>query len=276
MQESHFERLIRENEADLQRIRSTYFPLISEGLITGYNLHLAPPPKVDSTALIYSHSDLKPDDQHFQELKDLFRRAGIPLDKRILINSRLVGRSSVCEREATYLTNPDWKTSDRYKYFARNGRELRPEETKIREDPVIKEGLEYDIFLKVTSETELRKLIDLFKTRASKFKLDRYGKIIIEEDPLSNDLAIFGAWEIPLLTYLSSNNKKPRNLRDFMGVNQIEVSDKLGASEVNLSTLVKSKTTELKRKLDRRGIKFNICKRYALRTFVDDYIDAIK
>jgi len=39
MKSDNFETLLKQNETDLRLIRAKYFPLISEGIITGYNVY---------------------------------------------------------------------------------------------------------------------------------------------------------------------------------------------------------------------------------------------
>lgn len=65
MTKIEFEKIVQANESDLQQIRSKYFPLIEEGIITGYNLY---PGLFDCSKgkffLNYLHSDLGKKDRH--------------------------------------------------------------------------------------------------------------------------------------------------------------------------------------------------------------------
>ncbi len=115
--QSEFEELILKNEKDLQRIRSIYFNLIKNEIITGYNLY----PKLfdysqGNLFLNYLHSDLKPEDRHFQELYKILRSEGF-LEEIIVINDELVDSREIIEREADYITQSNWENPLNMRYF---------------------------------------------------------------------------------------------------------------------------------------------------------------
>ena len=267
--QSEFEELILKSEKDLQRIRSIYFPLIDKRIITGYNLyHNLFDYSNAKLFLNYLHSDLKPEDKHFQELSRILKLEGF-LEERIIINNKLVDREEIIEREADYITRPHWKDPKDMRYFDERGIELSRDEAKNLGKDIIGESFQYDLLLRVSNEKELRRLVDLFKNYVSKDKLDKHGRKIIGK----NQSAIFGAQDIPLLVCTTKNNKKPPYLVDFLKVNQFDIPEKLGNISITLSTLVGSKSKELQKFLDKQGYKIRSTKKYAFRIFVEYYLD---
>src|SRR3989344_8327947 len=107
MPESDFERLLRENEADLAIIRQTYLPLITNKTITGYNLY---PEQLDYSKapyfLNYLHSDLKPDDKHLDEVLAFLKDNNVH-NQLAVLNGRLVEGRKILTRDATYRSEPD-------------------------------------------------------------------------------------------------------------------------------------------------------------------------
>jgi len=105
--------------------------------------------------------------------------------------------------------------------------------------------------------------------------LDRQGRKIIEDGkPKYNGNAISEAWDIPLLLCTCAKNQKPKDLIDFLRVNQFNIDEKLGNVPIILSTLVGTKTKELQEFLHKHSYNNRFIKKYALRIFVEEYIDA--
>lgn len=269
-----FEELIKEHEEDLQRIRNKYFTLIADGIITGYNLYSK---LFDYSKgrlfLNYLHSELRPEDRHFKELSEILRTKGF-LEERIIINDGLVDREETLEREADYITRASWDDPLDMRYFDFYGKELTREEAKVLRGDVVGESLQYDLLLRVKDEPELRKVVDLFKEYASMHILDKNGrKIIKNNDYVENENAIYNAWDTPLLICTNKSNKKPRNLYDFLAVNQFNILEQFGNNSIILSTLLRTKSKKFHKILEERKDKFQFDKKYAPRVFVEDYID---
>lgn len=219
----------------------------------------------------YLHSDLRREDRHFRELSKILRRADL-LEERVLINSELIDRGQVVARQADYKIEPDWDNPSDMRYFDLDGNPVLP--SIAGGLLLIGECLQHDLLLRINTESELRRAVDIFKKYASWFKLDKYGRRITRKDKLpENKDAVYGASEIPLLICTSSDNRKPKNLRDFIAVNQFDMPEMLGNNRVTVSTITKTKTADLKRTLAVDGIKAEQHKKYALRVFVDDYLD---
>ena len=267
--------LIAEHEQDLRVIRSKYFPLITQGTITGYNLYA----KLFDYAqgrlfLHYLHSDLKPTDEHFRLLSRKLRQRGL-LEEKVIINTGVIGKEKVTEREADYVTKAYWEDSPHMRYFDFDGNEIPVEKAKSLDEDVIGEVLQYDWLIKADNETELRALIDCFKKYASKFVLDRKGRKVIEEGrDKENKYAVPQSWEVPLLVCATTGKRKPGMLDDFLRVNQFNIPERLGNTPIVVSTLVRGKSKEFQEYLVNEGLAIQPEKRYALRVFVEDYIDA--
>lgn len=153
------------------------------------------------------------------------------------------------------------------------GRELAFNEAKKLRD-VIEESIQYELSIRITNKEELRKIIDLLKKYTSIFKLDRKGKKIKNNDEfIKNDLAIYEAWDIPLLVCRTSNNKKPSNLQDFLTVKEFKIAEQIGNNPLILTTIIGGKYKELRRLLQNRECKFEERKGYVLRVFVEDYLN---
>jgi len=276
MEKPRFEEILRANEEDLQRIRKQYFPLIGRGIITGYNIYsnLFDYSK-GKLFLDYLHPNLRPEDRHFIELSERLKsEAGIDLESRITINSKLVDRTGLAARNADYITRPHWKNPADMRFFDFDGRELSTEEiSKMRKASLIGESLQYDLLIKIKDKQELRKIIDILKVYASQFQLDRRGRKLVKEgDYVETTDPIAGASDIPLLV-CTSRNKKPENLQDFLAICQFNITEYLGDKLVILSTLVRSKAKDIRKILVSRNAIVSADKKYALRVFVEDYID---
>lgn len=274
MPQTKFEELLEENEEDLKIIRSKYFPLIEKRIITGYNLY---PSLFDYSQgelfLNYFHSDLRPEDKHFQELSEILQGKGF-LEKIVIVNSELVNGKEISERLADYITEPDWQDPFNMRYFDYEGNEISTSVAKGLGEETIGESLQYDMLIRVKNEQELRRLVDLFKKYVSKHKLSKSARIILENlDPVENKYAISKAHKVPLLVCTSKKNKKPKNLDDFLSVKQFIIPETLGDNSVILSTLVRKNAKELKSALNKGKIIPQIGKKYVLRLFVEEYID---
>ncbi len=273
MKEEKFVQLLKERESALHRIRLKYFHLIRDRIITGYNLYQKPFTQSSGLSLTYMHSNLKPEDIHFKELTDKLRKFDF-LKESVVINDRLIEMKDRIEREADYITKADWENPMGTRYFDFDGIELSENEAKKIGD-VIGESFQYDLVFRVENEDELVHLVSFFKHYTSKFRLDRHGKKLIKNDDfVVNNDAIEGAWDIPLLVCTTEDDKKPKNLVDFLAVRQFDVLETLVDRNVTLSTLVRKYVKELQASLTKIGIVPQIYKKYALRVFVEDYIDA--
>jgi len=276
MQENIFESILKVQEDELKRIRKLYFPLIKKGIIAGYNLY---PKQFDYSKgklfLNYLHSDLKLSDRHFKELSlKIKKRTDVNLEERVTINNKLIDRTEKIDREADYLTTTSWEDPPNMRYFDLNGTELPREEAK-GEDQVIGESYQYDLLIRVKDESELRALVDSFKIFASKYMLDRKGrKIMVNKRMVLNNSAVFSSYDIPLLVCTCTNNRKPSKLEDFILINQIDIKEHLGEMPIMWSTLLKTKTKYLCGLFNERNQEVTVKKRYALRVFVEDYLEA--
>ena len=82
---------------------------------------------------------------------------------------------------------------------------------------------------------------------------------------------IEGSWEVPLLLF--EGDKKPENFRDFLRVALISTLLEGKFSGVMVEVLVRRKRKEFEDFLNSRGLDY--CRRpvYAIRNFVEDYLD---
>lgn len=262
-----------ENEEDLHKLRLKYFPLLKKKIITGYNVY---PPSSRSSSnrifLNYLHSDLKEEDLHFKELLKKLKGMGV-ITEKIGINDRLVELKGTIEREADYITRSEWENPPNTRYFTYGAVEVERDKAKDLGD-VIGESLQYDLLFEVESVKELRLLVDIFKEYASKYKLDKNGRKILKgKGFLPNEEAITNAWDIPLLTYNSIGIKSP-HLNDFLLVHQFNIIETLGGKPVVVNTLVQRNTQKLERALIEMSTEIEHEKKYAIRVFVEDYLDA--
>lgn len=268
--------IVSTQEEELKRIRNRYFPLIKQGLITGYNLysnqhHISE----DELSINYLHSNLRPTDAHFIELcNKLKNEGGIILEERMHVNNKLVNRAEKSNRYATYVNKPEWEDHSNMRYFDFNGNEIPPDKAKDLERVLIGESIQYDLLLCVKNEEELRKLINLLKKYTSKFRLDKKGRIVIKNGIfVPNEESISGAWEIPFVVCTAPKDKKPKNFIDLLAISQFDIQERLGAYDVSLNTIVRANTEELERRLHEKGIIFRRSKRYLLRVAVEQYIE---
>jgi len=266
-----FTKTLLENEDDLKRIRNFYLPFIGKRIITGYNLYCDPCNyEQNNLYLNYFHSDLRYHDSHFIELRGRVKAEGF--EEKIVINNKLVEGIKIVERSADYLTKSDWNDPQFTRYFDFDGNELLRSDAKDL-DEVVAESIQYDLSMKIANESELRKLVNFFKGYGSKFRLDRAGRIMLEEnDFVENHNAIVDAWKIPLLLVMS--DKKPKNLIDFLAVNQIYIDEIVAKKQALVSTLIKNKTKEFLTLLKNKCVEVRVSRRYVLRAFVESYLDA--
>lgn len=270
--------VLKKDKGDLQRIRSVFFPFIAQKLITGYNIYSQ---LFDFSShhlfLSYLHSHLQTDDKHFQELSDRLRTVEeLDLQEKITLHNKLIDRREVVKRDAYYLTRREWNDPEDMRYFSLNGQEVSPEQAATLES-VIGESLQYDLLIRIQSKDELRRVIDIFKMYASKHVLDKKGKKIMEEKgPKINGEAITNSFDIPLLTCITKNSRKPKNLIDFLVVKQFSVQEIVGQETVVLKTLVRTNADLFHVAIKQVGYTTNaitIDKQYALRVFIEDYIE---
>lgn len=162
------------------------------------------------------------------------------------------------------------------RYFDFDGNQIPQEAARERNVPLIGESLQHDLLLGVNNASELRSLVKVFKRYCSKEKMDKWGRKIIKAySPVSNEkYAVVGAQDIPLLICTSTTNRKPKNLCDFLAVNQFSMKEQLGRdTQVVVRTLAKRRSTELRESLEGMGFEIRVEKKYVLRLFVEDYID---
>jgi len=268
MNKTHFEEFVKSNEKDLRRIRNTYFPFIKERMITGYNIHMKEYPFENAEFILsYLHANLKPNDRHLRELSDILSRE-CSLEKIVFTNGRVINRSEILQREADYLTVPNWDDPQDMRYFTLEGDELSRDDAKKLE-VVIGESLQYNLLIRLSNEIDLRNIVNVFKKYAPKYNLDRKGN----STKFKNKDAIFDAWYVPML-FFSTKVKKPKDFIDFLTVKQFNIAEIIGEKPVNFSTLVRKKAKYLKENLQTLDIPFKVNKRYVLRLAVSNYIDA--
>jgi len=203
----------------------------------------------------------------FKALKDL----DIAVEKSSTYG-RLVSQKDIVDRYADYITRAEWDDPKGMRYFQRDGIEVSREEAEMLGKDLIGENMQYDWMLKINSEEMLRATVDTIKLYASKIKLNSYGrKIFKNELALENKVCIQNAWDIPLLTCTHTDQRKPANLKDFLRVYEFQNREMVGDEQVVVSTLVKSNWKKLRQRLNINPVKV---KKYALRVFVEDYIEA--
>ena len=275
MSESNFEILLRENEADLARIRQTYFPLIKDRTITGYNLYTEEFDYSDAPYFLnYLHSDLKKGDKHLEELIEILKADNLDPKSRMTIKERVIDRSQIASRNAVYIVEPEWENPQNMNYFDFTGNPI-PLAQGLQTELLIGESVQYDLLLRIEDLKELRRAIDLFKKYTSKLKLDKKGNIIKvrKRISVSNADAITNSWLVPLLFCSSSDNKKPKSSPDLLNIFDVRINEPIGNKTGVVSSLVKKRIKALLSTLDSMEIEYDIQNRYALRIFVEEYLD---
>ncbi len=266
---------IIQNEALLGEIRKIFFPLIKNGIITGYNIYASYYFSQEFPYVLhYLHSDLTKRHKHYKELTVILEAEGL-LTKITRITDRLMNTSELIDRVADYSTRPGWKDPMQIRYFTFNGIEVSKRAAK-RIGEVIAEGKQYDLIIKASNEDEVKELKKIFKKRAAKYKIDKFGRIVMDavQEPVQNKNTIYNAWEIPLLFVTSKTHCKPKSLTDFLKVKQFYITYPVHERiSVVINTLVRSKADEFRHFLVETNLEFKELKGYALRIFVDDYID---
>ncbi len=265
---------ILEKEDNLKQIRKLFFPIMDEDIITGYNLYTQKVefPKINFF-LSYLHSDLTNRHKHFKELTKLLEKEGF-LKPILIINDALVNLNLSVERYATYVTIPHWKDPKKTRYFTFNGKELGYKEAKKLNIELIGENKQYDMHIKIENDEQFRELVNIFKKHVSKYQLDYYGRIKVDQfdDPIENKNAIYNSWEIPLITI--TKEKKPNKSQDFLTINKFDTNYQLNSLDrVIINSLVRAKTKRFKEVLTRKGLDYDVSKRFALRTFIERYVD---
>jgi len=218
----------------------------------------------------YLHSRLKSTDPHFIELVSALKEEGIDIDRELVIENKLEKRHEVSRRKAIYLTRLEWEIGlEDARYFDSEGNEISQEELSYLKGPVFKEQLQYDLLIRINDEEELRSIIKKLRKTTAKFKLNKKGSL--GKKPYKQNLnQISNAWEIPLLL-CTTKGKKPKNLDDFLKVYEFIVPEQVGGTNLFLSTLCRKKKKTLEQEL--KGIDSNVNIRYALRAFIEQYID---
>jgi|SRR3989344_131109 len=275
MSESDFEKLLGENEADLARIRQTYFPLIKDRTITGYNLYTEEFDYSDSPYFLnYLHSNLKQGDNHLEELVEILKVGNLDIQSRMTIKERIIDRSQIGFRNAVYIVKPEWENPQNMNYFDPEGNPIQLDQgLKMR--TLIGESVQYDLLLRIKDLKELRRTIDLFKKYTSELKLDKKGSIVKIRGRISvpNHDAITNSWLVPLLFCSSSDDKKPKSSPDLLNIFDVRINEPIGNKTGVVSSLVKKRIKALLSTLDSKGIDYNVKNRYALRVFVEEYLD---
>ena len=200
------EDLVKNHSSVLQNLRIRYYPLIAQGLATGYNLYLAPLPTPNFRfGFSYYHSELKPTDDHFNTLFQRIRNYS-STNLQPVIRGNIMSSSLVLPRNAVYLIKPEWKNPSDMHYYDLQGFPLIPTKEGFQR-LVVGESLQYELFIAVESEKELRNLANFFKRYASKDLLNMHGKKVIHnEEPVKNGLAIDDScWSVPLFVCDSKN-----------------------------------------------------------------------
>jgi hypothetical protein len=177
---------------------------------------------------------------------------------------------------ASYLTQANWKNSPFMKYFNFDGTEITYEKAlSIRKEGFIGEVLQYTLCIPATDEKELRYILDFFKEFTSHFLLDSYGrkKISVSGHEQRNPSAIPSSWDLPLLVCSTKTNKKPKSLRDFLAVHSFTVHLVFGRGHLCLQLLIRKKSEEFGVFLRKNFFSYTSDKKYALRAFVEDYLD---
>jgi hypothetical protein len=273
MSESDFERLIRENEPDLVRIRDFYFPMIKDGVITGYNLYSKNFDYSEAHYFLnYLHSGLKPGNRHLEELvAKLKEELNLDLKAKTTIKDRIIGRSRFLSRDSTYALEPDWENPSNMRFFTYEGKEITLEEAKVLGGPLIGESLQYDLLIKISDVRELRSLLNLFKLYTSKIKLDERGNKILDNGvEVQNNEAITDAWAVPLITCTSL---LPINFEDLVLANEFNVDEVIRGNKVRVSTLSRVGNNNLISKLINGKKTFRVDEKQTLRVFMEGYTD---
>src|SRR3989344_7995483 len=159
------------DESARQYYRNLLFPIIREGIITGYNLYRERFTTDSPFTVTYFHSDLKiPSSRHLRELTDKLKDE---CDQRI--TERIT--DSVIARIAAYKVG-EWEANPRnIKFFDVDGNEIPLKDIDYHEGIIIAEGRQYELNLRVENKKELRRLLKVMNRTVNFYEIDKYGKI---------------------------------------------------------------------------------------------------
>ena len=186
----------------------------------------------------------------------------------------------VRDRYAAYVQDPRWKAGRNIRCFKFDGTEISLGEAVCTKREFVVEQRQYELRLKADDEVALRRIIDVFKRFTSKVKLgfhggflrDKEGKVVENTDNVGKKNYIYNSWNVPLMTLAAK--KKPSNLRDFLLIYNfsIPLSDTQG--RVFVRSLVRGRADDFKQFLTEQCLTYSTEKRYALRVFIDEYVEA--
>ena len=234
-------------QRELKVFRRILFPLIADGVITGYNHYPQTYQRKSPYLVNYLHANLGkyPDGRDEEHKAELLHKMG-SFGLTDIIESTKEG---LVERVTLYRLKPDW-IKNNLKLYDGNGKQLSLEEALIHRGLVIGEAKQLDWFINLEKKSDLKALLEIFKRFANKYRLDKTGDILkIGENKLSNPEAVKDSWEVPIVL-LSSREKI--SISGYKKIKRIKV--KKEASEI--STLADKSEHKIKEVLEKAEINF--------------------
>ena len=248
------------NEVIMNQYRSMLFPFISNNIISGYNLYKKRFKQNRSYKITYFHSDMKNiRDKH---IKELLSRLKENYDYKI--NETI--KNSIITRIAVYKIG-DWEENPKnIRFFNSNGDELSIKDLDRYNDIIIAEGKQYEMNLEVNNKKDLRNLIKILSEGVNFYILNKNGKIVLSDEglPKINTNAVYGSWEVPLLTIKNDNN-----INGFLDCLEFSLIRK----EYEAVILVRKQKKKLGESLDKLLLEYKESKLVVNKLFVESYLD---
>jgi len=254
-----------QREDSLRRVRNLFFPAISELMVTGYDLVVPASRPMSGFVLSYFHSSLRRRHRHAQQLLSLLDEEG------------LLKPQTLIPRYATYLQNRRWEKTRNMRYFLLDETEVSFEQAIRSGRRFVGEQLQYEWRFPLEDAVDLREMVKFLKDRASKYKLNRLGEVLIDirghwKENVDSDgkpQYVYRSWEVPLITLSSS--RKPHDFKDFLNTAVFNVSLSTDP-QVVIQSLVRSRGRDFKAFLMSQSLRYCVSKKYVLKNFID-YLD---
>ncbi len=248
----------------MRKYRKLLFPIISKGIITGYNIYNERPKKTTPFLVNYLHSDLdfekgKPK-AHLEELLEVLSKFGPVYSRNNLVNS-------VVDRIAIYKIG-DWEENPKgLRFYDKDGKRLSRKNLKTYRGLVVAEGKQCDLGIEIISRKDLNKVLGLFHKYTFAHKIDKKGRPIKEQDQICfNPHAIIGAWEIPLIIISAESMKR----QDYLNIADLNISDK----NHEISTITDKSLIDLEKELNSHKVPYLVSRKFCNRAFVELYINS--
>ncbi len=249
----------------LEKSRRLFFPIIAEGIVTGYNVYRHRPETNAPFIVNYLHSDLSFDKTgkplpHLEELTDKLSKFGPAQIIEKITNS-------IVDRIAVYKVG-DWEENPAgLTFYDQNGKVLSAEDLKKHRGLIVVEGKQYDLGIELSHQTDVDKVLRLLRESVFRYEIDDDGNVKnLNDKPVINRNAISGSWDIPLITLSSRENSKKRGFRP---VEEITVTE----LDHVIATLIDKNAERLRTSLQSQNVAFKRQEKLANSAFIDLYLN---